>query len=456
MESGNAAVLAHAPSTEPAQASLSEALALSRSNAHFATPKGRHLFERLQPYHDWIGARHRHGFFPYARRLASPPGPIANIAYLGGDPSTGVNLAVQDYLALASHPLCSEAAISAVQDFGLHSAGSPMLLGNNSYSERLEAALAEHLQMEHVLLFPTGWAAGFGVIKGLVREHDHVVMDALAHACLQEGAAAATPNISRFRHLDVNDAAERLKAIRDRDARCGILVVAEGLYSMDSDTPDLASLLAACRTYSAQLLVDVAHDLGSIGPLGTGVLGLTGLLGEVDLVVGAFSKTFASNGGFVATRDVRAKSYLRWFANPHTFSNALSPIQCAVVAQALDIVRSPEGDARRAQLNAASLHFRQELEVRGCKVLGEASAIVPVLIGAESTARCASRRVAAEGVFTNLVEFPAVGLRQARFRCQLMSSHGRDELNLAAQVIADAISDEGRDGMSTSTTVPEG
>lgn len=413
--------------------------ALARSNAHFASPKGSCLFERLTPYSGWIDRRHEAGLWPYARMLHGAPIPMAQISYLGGASRLGINLAVQDYLGLSTHPAITRAAEQSIRDFGVHSAGSAMLLGNSPASLKLEQAISGLLHMEHILLFPTGWGAGFGAVRGLVRDYDHVVLDTLSHACLQEGAGAATRNIHRYRHLDVAQADQIMQSIRDRDPSNGILVIAEGLFSMDSDAPDLAALQRSCHRHGAKLLVDVAHDLGATGPRGTGQLGLQDLLGQVDLVIGAFSKTFASNGGFVATNDSRVKQYLRWFANPHTFSNALSPIQCAVVVEAIRIVMSDEGDTLRAQLKANAETFREELQHHGMQVLGTPSAIVPVLLGREGIARVASQEVSRLGTYTNLVEFPAVGLGAARFRCQLMASHEIDELRKAARDIAEAV-----------------
>ena len=197
------------------------------------------------------------------------------------------------------------------------------------------------------MLYPTGWAAGYGAIRGLVRSADHIVIDALAHTCLQEGANAATRNIYMHRHLDVEHCRHWLQAIRGKDSENGILVVTEGLFSMDSDTPDLAALQAACREYNATLLVDVAHDLGALGPGGRGHIAPAGMLGQVDLVMGSFSKTFASNGGFVACGSRAVKEYLKFYSPTTTFSNALSQVQAAVVLKAFEIVNSAEGDALR-------------------------------------------------------------------------------------------------------------
>ena len=130
------------------------------------------------------------------------------------------------------------------------------------------------------------------------------------------------------------------------------MVITEGLFSMESDAPDLAAFQEACREYGATLLVDVAHDLGAMGPGGGGVMAVQGLVGKVDLVMGSFAKTFASNGGFLASHSPAVKQFAKYYGNPHMFSNALSPVQAAVVSEAIRIVRSPEGDELRARLLA--------------------------------------------------------------------------------------------------------
>jgi 7-keto-8-aminopelargonate synthetase-like enzyme len=264
-------------------------------------------------------------------------------------------------------------------------------------------------------------------------------MDGLAHACLQEGASSATKNVHKYSHLNNDHAEKLLQKIRDQDAHNAILVITKGLFSMDSDSPDIAALQEICHSYGASLLVDVAHDLGALGPNGTGQLGQQGQLSEVDFVMGAFSKTFASNGGFLATNESRVKQYLRWFACPWTFSNALSPIQCSIVSKSIDIVRSHEGDDLRRDLMGMAKSFRSELAKVDLKYLGEPSAIIPVLIGKETIGRLASKELAQRGVFANLVEFPAVGLGAARFRCQLMATHRVSHVQEAAKQIAGAI-----------------
>jgi glycine C-acetyltransferase len=335
----------------------------------------------------------------------------------------GVNFASQDYLSLSSHPAVLDVAIETMKQFGVHSAGSPALVGNTSLSLALERKIAEFLNTEHVALFPTGWAAGYGVITGLVRSTDHIVMDALSHACLQSGAQAATSNIHLFRHNNVEMARERLERIRAKDKDAGILVVTESLFSMDSDTPDLKALQDLAHEFGATLVVDVAHDLGCLGEDGRGHIGIQNMIGKIDVVMGSFSKTFASNGGFVACRDRAVKEYLRYFSSPNTFSNALSPGQAAIVGKCFDIVNSSEGASLRKKMMANVLMLRSLLHTCNLDTYGDPSAIVCVKMGHESLARLTSRRLPAIGLLANLVEFPAVPKGKARFRLQVMANH---------------------------------
>jgi glycine C-acetyltransferase len=350
----------------------------------------------------------------------------------------GVNFASQDYLSLSQHSGVKATAKETIERCGVHSAGSPALVGNTSHSVALERKIANFLKMEEVVLYPTGWAAGFGVIKGLVRSADHVVMDMLSHSCLQEGAHAATTNIHLFRHLDSEYCRNILTKIRSKDKENGILVVTEGLFSMDSDTPDLGALQSLCHEFNATLVVDVAHDLGCLGDDGRGHLGVQNMLGKVDLVMGSFSKTFASNGGFVACKSRAVKEYLRFYSAPATFSNALSPVQAATIMKAFEIVDSNEGREQREALMANILSLRHQLGEAGLEYYGDPSAIVCVKMGTEGLARLVSKRLPELGLIANLVEFPAVPKGAARIRMQVMANHTEQNIADAVQVLKTA------------------
>jgi glycine C-acetyltransferase len=396
---------------------------LTQSMAHYRNPSGSDLIARSERFSQYIKARLAFGLWPYSRALEKATGPETTISDAASITRTGINFASQDYLGLSRDPRITDVAMDALRQFGPHSAGSAVLLGNTRLSYDLEAAIGDFLQMDHVVLYPTGWAAGYGAIAAFVRPRDYVILDYLSHACLQQGAAAATRQIEHFAHNDPDNLRDKLVEIREKDSRNGILVVTEGLFSMDSDTPNIAPIQNLVSEYGGTLLVDVAHDLGALGPGGTGALGAQKLLGKVDLVMGSFSKTFSSNGGFLACHTSAVKQFAKYFGNPHMFSNALSPVQAAIVTEAIRIVRSPEGDILRERLLTAVNALRDAFAEHGITCLGSPSAIVPVPFENDQLARLSWRNITDNNLFVNLVEYPAVAVGSARLRMQVMATH---------------------------------
>ncbi|MEA2864315.1 MAG: hypothetical protein QOC84_2271 [Bradyrhizobium sp.] len=412
--------------------------AMTGSMRDFRVPGGADLLKRTEGFFKWQDLRRKSGLWPFSRATEDGPGTTCRATDDSGNRMRGVNFASQDYLSLSQHSGVKATAKETIERCGVHSAGSPALVGNTSHSVALERKIADFLKMEEVVLYPTGWGAGFGVIKGLVRSADHVVMDMLSHSCLQEGAHAATSNIHLFRHLDNEYCRNILTKIRSKDKENGILVVTEGLFSMDSDTPDIAALQSLCHEFNATLVVDVAHDLGCLGDDGRGHLGIQNMLGKVDLVMGSFSKTFASNGGFVACKSRAVKEYLRFYSAPATFSNALSPVQAATIMKTFEIVDSNEGREQREALMANILSLRQQLREAGLEYYGDPSAIVCVKMGTEGLARLVSKRLPELGLIANLVEFPAVPKGAARIRMQVMANHSEQNIADAVRVLKTA------------------
>tara|TARA_R110002020_G_scaffold11340_5_gene42722 strand:- start:897 stop:2258 length:1362 start_codon:yes stop_codon:yes gene_type:complete len=415
--------------------------ALAGSLRDFRSPQGVDLMARGVDFYAWQNLRRDHDLWPYARSTSSAPMARCEARSDSGDAFSGINFASQDYLSLSSHPAIKQAAITAIGEYGVHSAGSAALLGNTANSLLLEQGLSEFLGGRQIVLYPTGWAAGYGSVQGFVRATDHVVMDVLAHSCLQEGAKAATQNIHYHGHLNLDAMARKLETIRASDPVNGIMVVTESLFSMHSDTPDLAAMRALCDQFNATLLVDCAHDLGSIGDDGLGHLGLQNAMDDADIIIGSFSKTFASNGGFIAVKTKAAAEYLKYYSATHTFSNALSPVQAATVLTALQIVRSEEGRALRRQLMDNILYLRSQLTNAGLETLGDPSPIVPVRLGLEGVGRFASRHLMALGGIANLVEYPAVPQGGARFRFQVMASHSHADIDQVVDILAKAMRD---------------
>ena len=176
---------------------------LKGSLREYRVVEGSDLLRRVDGFYQWQEQRRQEGFWPYGRSTETGPKSACAVADDVGRKSKGVNFGSQDYLSLSNHPSIHQAAHVAIERYGVHSAGSPAFMGNTTHSIALEKKISEFLCMDRVVLYPTGYAAGAGAIKGLVRSSDHVVMDALAHACLQDGAASATKNVYLFRHLDL-------------------------------------------------------------------------------------------------------------------------------------------------------------------------------------------------------------------------------------------------------------
>ena len=412
--------------------------ALGGSARDYRYPRGADLQGRIEGFYKWQNLRRQHGLWPFSRSTDEGPQAVTAARDDAGGCFRGVNFASEDYLNLGSHPALKALAHEVIEQFGLHSAGSAAVMGATPYSVQLERVVADFLGAAEAVLFPTGWAAAYGAIKGLARPTDHVVLDAFAHAALKEGAAAATKNVYLFRHNSLEDCRGWLQKVRAQDPQNGILLVTESLFSMESDTPDLRALQALCDEFDATLLVDVSQDLGATGPGGRGALGAQGMVGTVDLVVGSFSKAFGSNGGFVACRSREVKEYLRFFSPTCAHSSTLSPLQAATVMKAFEIIDGPEGDALRARLMGNVESLRRQLLDAGFELYGEPSGVVCIKIGAEGLARLVARRLPEAGLVATLAEFPAVPKNKARLRLQVMAEHSEENLRDAVAALTAA------------------
>jgi len=407
--------------------------------ARFHELPGNDVFERLSTFEEWRGARASAGIWPYSRALHGKPTARVRLQDDSGRIFDGINFGSIDYLGLSTHPRVLEAAESALRDFGPHSASVPIFSGNSLLTLQLEQELGDLIHANQVNLFSSGWAAGWSAVASLVRESDHVVLDVLAHNCMQHGARSATRNIQLFRHLDLEHARECLSNIRSVDSANGILVVTEGLYSMDSDWPDLRKFQALCHEYDARMLVDISHDIASMGPNGAGMIDKQGMLGEIDLICGGLSKGLAASGGFIATNRVDVKHYIRCFSDPYLFGTSMSPVSAGCALAAIRVARSNEGVHLRNQLVRTCVAMRNEFAKGGIECLGDQSPIIPAMVPDERGARVACKLAFRRGVIANLVEYPAVPIGKARFRLQLMASHNTEEARLAAQVLIDCL-----------------
>ena len=346
-----------------------------------------------------------------------------------------LNFSSQDYLGLSQLDEVKDAAMEAIDEYGIHVASSPILSGRNKLTEKLEDKLASLCGTDQSLLFPIGWGACFGAISALVSHQDHLVLDAFSHNSLQAGSAFSTHNIHKFRHNDVEHLETLLKRLRSDNASAGIFVVIEGLYSMHSDVPDIKQIYRLAREYEAILIVDIAHDFGALGNKGLGILeAIEGEEKDNLVLIGAFSKSFASNGGFVAgPASIRKRIIV--FGPTYTFTNGISPMQCAVALKCAEIIFSERGYILRKQLMDNIHYALTAFREHGFHVNGVPSPIIPVLIGNESLARIMARENINNGLLANLSEFPAVPRRKAIFRFQMMSNHHSEEIREGVKIL---------------------
>lgn len=406
------------------------------SFARFALAQGPDLAERCKPLLDWANRRLEEGTWSFCRVQEERTATSGTYRGWDGRRHRGINFAAQDYLGLARHPEVVDAARQAMAEHGLHGAGSEVNGGTTPPAEALAGQLADWLGQEHCIIFPTGWAAGYAAVRGLMRKADHVVVDRLAHNCLREGALASGTGIAAFDHNSIPSLQHELERIRSLDPRAAILVVVESLYLMDSDGPDLRQVVATAREYSAHVLVDCAHDLGVFGEHGAGLAHAASVLGEVDFVVGSFSKVFATTGGFLASRWRQCTLSVQAYGQANTFSNQLGPVQAATALAALRIVRSEEGDALRRGVLSASRRLREALSGRGLTCLGKPSALIPVLTGTEQAGRQIAKQLAEAGILVNFIEYPAVATGASRLRLQVSPQHQALDLETIGQCIA--------------------
>lgn len=413
---------------------------LNKGQMRYFNPRADYILDRYQGLEGWLRRRLEAGVFSHRLQVVGDPGTEATVRDLAGRDFSGINLSTVDYMGLSDHPKLRKAAQEALDSKRLHSVNTGPLLGNSPDSCALEAWIADLLQHEHGMMFPTGWAASFGGVAAIARPNDYILIDEFAHQSLKQGSYASCDNVIKFKHLDNAEVAQQLDIIREKDPKAGILVVTEGLYSMDGDAPDIAELLGLCKARKAALLVDICHDFGSTGPRGTGTLGLQGILGDPDLiVVGAFSKTFSTNGGFLTTSNLGVIFSAICFAGPYTYSTSISPIQVAIAKAALELTAGEEGDERRARLASNIKVTRDRAAEHGIFVYGEPSPIVSLHVGSENVARLACAKAFHEGLVTTILEYPVVSRSKARFRLSMSPDHNHETLIKAVDIIADSI-----------------
>ncbi len=365
------------------------------------------------------------GIYPYYRAISSGQDPV--VTHLGKEL---VMLGSNNYLGLTNHPEVKEAAAVALAMFGTGCAGSRLLNGTLDIHLQLEERLAAFSQREDALTFSTGFQVNLGVLSCLLRRSDVVLLDAMNHASIIDGCRLGFGKDYKYLH---NDMADLEKKLANLPADKGKLIAVDGVFSMEGDVANLPEIVKLKNRYGARLLVDDAHGIGVFGANGRGTAEHFGLEDEVDLVMGTFSKSLATVGGFIAGRS-EVIDFIRHEARAAIFSAAPPPASMAAAMKALEIIeREPE---RRKNLWENARFMKREFRTLGFDTGPSESPVIPVVVGEDITAFVMTRKLQERGVFANPVISPAVPKGQAMMRTSYMATHTDEHLHLALEAFA--------------------
>ena len=340
-------------------------------------------------------------------------------------------LGSNNYLGLTRHPRVVKAARDAVERYGTSMTGSRLLNGSTLLHERLEALLAQFFRTEACLTFTTGYQANLGAISALVNRRAAVVIDKSDHASIYDGCSLSEGELLRFRHNDIEQLDQILAKLTQEKAA---LVAIDGVFSMGGDIAPLPRLIEVCRRYGARLMVDDAHGVGVLGEGGRGSASHFGVEDQVDLIVGTFSKSLASIGGFVAgPADVI--EWVKHFARPGLFSASLPPASAVAATTALEVLM--EEPELVDVVNANARLLRDGLRDAGFDIGNTETPIVPIVIGDEVKMVSFWKELLAQGVYTNAVIFPAVPRGAGILRTSCMATHSREQLTHAIELMAE-------------------
>lgn len=362
-------------------------------------------------------------------------------AMIAGKPT--LLFGTNNYLGLTFDEAILEAATAAMQEQGSGTTGSRMANGSFHSHAALEAAFADFYGYPSAMLFSTGYQTNLGLLMGLLRPGDKVVLDAHSHACIYDGCRISGADYFTFKHNDAEDLRKRLRRM-GADAE-GALVVAEGLYSMWGDTAPLAEICAVAKEYGAWLMVDEAHSFGIYGETGRGVCEAEGILDQVDFITGTFSKSLASLGGFCVSRHPEMR-LLRYGSRPYIFSASPSPASVAAAHVALNAVRGrPE---LKAQLWANAERLHDGLRALGYRLASAPSPVIAVQVPSHEEAVRLWNALLDDGIYVNLVIPPAAPDGASLLRCSLSAAHDFDQID---QILAAF----GKLGAAAETVLPE-
>ncbi|MEK6582739.1 MAG: aminotransferase class I/II-fold pyridoxal phosphate-dependent enzyme [Nitrospirota bacterium] len=365
-----------------------------------------------------------YGLYPYFRVIESAQDPEVII-----NGKRMIMVGSNNYLGLTNHPKVKDAAIEAVRKYGSGCAGSRLLNGTLDIHVNLEDKLSKFMRHEAALVFSTGFQVNLGVISALIGKDDAVIIDKMDHASIIDGCRLSYGDIKKFKHNDMTDLKRVLEENKDR----GKLIIVDGVFSMEGDIANLPEIVELAKKYRARVMVDDAHGIGVLGKTGRGTAEHFGLEKEVDILMGTYSKSLASIGGFIAGSESLIH-YIKHFARSLIFSASPPPASIAAVSAALDIIENEPERRERLWENTKKM-------LKGFKDLGfetgpSETPIIPVIVEENELAFRFAMMLQEEGVFANVAVSPAVPNGKALIRTSYMATHTDEHLDTVLAAFA--------------------
>jgi len=365
------------------------------------------------------------GVYPYFRAISSEQDPEVLI-----NGHKVLMFGSNCYSGLVNDPRIKEAAIEATRKYGTGCAGSPFLNGTLDLHKQLEARIAEYIGKEDVMIYSTGFGVNLGVVSCLTGREDYILWDEQDHASIIEGRRLSFSQSLKYKH---NDMASLEKQLQKCDPDKVKLIVSDSVFSMEGDVANIPAMVELAKKYNASLMIDEAHGIGVFGEGGRGVCHHYGVAKDVDLIMGTFSKSFASLGGFIAT-DKEITNFLRHHSRSYIFTASITPASTAAALKALEIMETePDRQENLWKLTHMALDGFREM---GCEIGNTSTPIIPLFIRDNFLTFQITRELFDEGIFVNPVVSPAVAPHDTLIRFSLMATHTEDQVAIALDKIS--------------------
>ena len=382
------------------------------------------VFEKCIKIYKQTSELKRTGYYFFFRKLESPQDSEVII-----NGKRVIMIGSNNYLGLTNHPLVKEAAIKAIEKYGIGCAGSRFLNGTLEIHEELEEKLARFFRKEAALVFATGYQTNLGAISALLGRNDVAIIDKYDHASIIDGCRLSFGKVKKFRHNNIKDLEQTLQQTKGK----GQLIIVDGVFSMEGDIADLPNIVKLAKTYGARVMVDDAHAVGVLGAGGRGTAEHFGLENEVDLIMGTYSKSLAAIGGFVAG-SIEVINFIKHIGRSMIFSASLPPALVASVSTALDIIE--EEPQLRVQLWKNTHKMLQGYKELGFDTGTSETPIVPIIIGDSMKVYGMCRLLFENGIFVNPAVSPAVPPGRELLRTSYMATHTEQQLDKVLDAFA--------------------